>query len=89
MAGLTGTDAATADSCCSPERQADCCEPSAKADCCGHEEDCGCDAGSPDIRETVRAEADAPAQSGADREFSLWMLTRAGGDPGTSGSGER
>jgi arsenite methyltransferase len=53
MAELTATDT-SAHSCCAPERQATCCEPSAKADCCGHDEGCGCDAGTPDIRETAR-----------------------------------
>jgi arsenite methyltransferase len=53
MAELTTTDT-SADPCCAPEQQATCCEPSAKADCCGHHEGCGCDAGTTDIRETVR-----------------------------------
>jgi arsenite methyltransferase len=55
MAELTAPDATATDSCCAPEQQATCCEPSAKADCCGHDEGCGCDLGTPDIRETVRA----------------------------------
>jgi arsenite methyltransferase len=53
MAELTATDT-TADLCCAPEQQVTCCEPSAKADCCGHEGGCGCAAGTPDVRETVR-----------------------------------
>jgi arsenite methyltransferase len=53
MAELSTTNT-TADRCCAAEEQAICCEPGAKADCCGHEEGCGCDAGTPDVRETVR-----------------------------------
>ena len=45
----------SADACCTTEQQASCCEPSAKEDCCGHDEGCGCDAGSTERREaTVR-----------------------------------
>ncbi|MGA2164068.1 MAG: arsenite methyltransferase [Solirubrobacteraceae bacterium] len=62
MAELTVADTTT-DRCCAPEQQATCCEPGAKADCCGHDEGCGCDAGSTtgstttpadDLREQVR-----------------------------------
>jgi arsenite methyltransferase len=58
MAELTAAETA-ADPCCPPERQWICCEPSAKADCCGHENGCGCAAGSDakpptDVREKVR-----------------------------------
>jgi hypothetical protein len=61
MAELTTTADTTANSCCSPEKQATCCEPSAKTDCCdpSQGEGCGCadetttmQAG--DIREQVR-----------------------------------
>jgi hypothetical protein len=45
MAELTAA-ATTTDPCCAPEQQASCCEPSAKAECCGHEDGCGCAAGS-------------------------------------------
>jgi hypothetical protein len=44
MAELTASET-TADPCCTPEQQAACCEPSSKADCCGHDEGCGCAAG--------------------------------------------
>jgi arsenite methyltransferase len=44
VAELTATNT-TADPCCAPEQQATCCEPSTKADCCGHNEGCGCAAG--------------------------------------------
>jgi hypothetical protein len=55
MAELSATET-TADPCCAPEQQASCCEPSAKADCCGHDEGCGCAAGSKptDVREWPR-----------------------------------
>jgi hypothetical protein len=58
MAELTAAET-TADPCCAPEQQASCCEASAKAECCGHEEGCGCAAGSEpiqatDVREQVR-----------------------------------
>jgi ubiquinone/menaquinone biosynthesis C-methylase UbiE len=58
MAELTPAET-TADSCCAAERQTTCCEPSAKADCCGHEDGCGCDAGTTStqasgVREQVR-----------------------------------
>jgi hypothetical protein len=53
MADITVADPST-DSCCAPEQQSTCCEPSAKADCCAHDEGCSCDAGAPDIRESVR-----------------------------------
>ena len=59
MAEMSTAETTIADACCAPEAQASCCEPSAKADCCGHEEGCGCAAGSEptqptDIREQVR-----------------------------------
>ena len=53
MAELTTADTTT-DACCAPEQQTSCCAPSVKGDCCGREQGCGCAAGSPDIRETVR-----------------------------------
>jgi arsenite methyltransferase len=58
MAELSAAER-TADPCCAPEQQASCCEPSAKAECCGHEDGCGCAAGSDatqasDMREQVR-----------------------------------
>jgi hypothetical protein len=46
MAELSAAETTAADACCAPEAQASCCEPSVKADCCGHEEGCGCTAGS-------------------------------------------
>jgi arsenite methyltransferase len=46
MAELSTAETTTDNSCCAREAQASCCEPSAKADCCGHEEGCGCAAGS-------------------------------------------
>ncbi len=57
----------TADPCCASERQATCCEPSAKAECCGHEEGCGCAAGTTakqasDVREQVRQRYAAAAR---------------------------
>ncbi len=45
MAELSAPET-TAHACCAPERQVTCCEPSAKAECCGHDEGCGCVAGS-------------------------------------------
>jgi len=59
MAGLNAPERTTADACCAPTQQATCCEPSAKSDCCGHDDGCGCPAGSDrteptDIRERVR-----------------------------------
>ncbi|HEY7830590.1 MAG TPA: arsenite methyltransferase [Solirubrobacteraceae bacterium] len=53
MADMTVADT-SADSCCAPAQQSTCCEPSTKTDCCGHGESCGCDAGTSDIRESVR-----------------------------------
>jgi hypothetical protein len=57
MAELS-TAETTADPCCAPEQQATCCEPSAKDDCCGHDEGCGCAAGTTTqasyVREQVR-----------------------------------
>jgi arsenite methyltransferase len=72
MADLTTTDA-TVDSCCAPEQQATCCEPSAKADCCGHDEGCGCAAGTTttperDVREQVRERYAAAAAQVATTE---------------------
>ena len=49
--------------CCAPEAQATCCEPEDKADCCGHGDGCGCSAGQPDIRETVRERYAAAARA--------------------------
>jgi hypothetical protein len=45
MADLSAPET-SAHACCAPEQQVTCCEPSAKAECCGHDEGCGCDAGS-------------------------------------------
>jgi len=58
MAELTAAET-TADPCCASEQQATCCEPSAKSDCCGHNEGCGCAAGTTAtqvsaVREQVR-----------------------------------
>jgi SAM-dependent methyltransferase len=51
--------------CCAPEAQATCCDAADKAQCCGsgHGDGCGCAAGAPDVRETVRARYAAAARS--------------------------
>ena len=52
--------------CCAPETQAVCCEPDAKAECCeSHEDGCGCSAGQPEVRETVRERYAAAALASA------------------------
>jgi hypothetical protein len=70
MAELTAAETATADPCCAPEAQASCCEPSAKAECCGHDEGCGCAAGSEatqpsDVRERYTGTPPQPGKSGS------------------------
>ena len=74
MAELTATET-SADACCALEQQATCCEPSDKAECCGHDEGCGCDAGSDttpsdDVREQVRERYAAAARAATDMEQS-------------------
>ena len=72
MADMTTANPA-ADPYCAPEQQTTCCEPSATADCCGHEEGCGCDAGTAptqaaDVREQVKERYAAAALAVAERQ---------------------
>jgi arsenite methyltransferase len=77
MAELT-TAETTANPCCAPEQQASCCEPSTKAECCGHEDACGCAAGSKptqpsDVREQISERYGAAAVQGTSTDPSAGL----------------